>query len=144
MRPRASFAMGEKMFARVHLEGFSAAKGATVSLIVKDGNDRWLCDLNTAMSCSGIKEPRSWSEVATLELDRIPFVPGRYSLAISIAIVGAKGRLDYIDRAAVLEITDADVYRSGFSLSRSKGVMYLEGSWSIEGAPGDAPEDEDE
>ncbi len=139
MRPRGSFAMGEKLFVRVHLEGLSAAKGASVSLIVKDGSDRWLCDLNTAMSCSGIKEPRSWSEVATLEIDRIPFVPGRYPLAISVATVGATGRLDYVERAAVLEVTDADVYGSGFSLSRSKGVLYLEGSWSIEGAQDDEP-----
>lgn len=142
MNPRSSFAMGEKLFVRVHLEGMSASKGASVSLIVKDGNDRWLCDLNTAMSCSGIKEPRSWSEIATLEIDRIPFVPGRYPLAISVASVGTKGRLDYVDRAAVLEVTDADVYDSGYSLSRSKGVLYLEGRWSIEGAQDDEPSSE--
>lgn len=142
MNPRSSFAMGGELFVRVHLKGMSASKGASVSLIVKDGNDRWLCDLNTAMSCSGIKEPRSWSEIATLEIDRIPFVPGRYPLAISVARVGTKGRLDYVDRAAVLEVTDADVYDSGYSLSRSKGVLYLEGRWSIEGAQDDEPSSE--
>lgn len=134
MRPRGSFAMGEKMFLRVELEGMSALRGAVVSLIVKDSQDRWLCDLNTTMSCSGIKEPRSWSEVATLEIERIPFVPGRYHLAISVAYPGGKGRIDYVDRAATLDVLEADVYHSGFSMSASKGILYLEGSWSIEGS----------
>ena len=133
MRPRRSFAMGDKMFVRIEVDGMSAARGATISVIVKDAQDRWLGDLNTLMSCSGIKEPRSWSEVATLELERVPFIPGRYHLAISVAYPDSRGRIDFVDRAAVLEVTEADVYGSGFSMGRSRGVLYLEGSWSIEG-----------
>jgi hypothetical protein len=138
MRPRSSFAMGEKIFMRVHVDGMSANRGATIGMIVKDSHDRWLCDINTPMSCSGVKEPRSWSEVATLELNRLPFVPGNYPLAISVSSDSrGGGRLDYVDHAAVLEVSDSDIYGNGSSMSRSKGVLYLDGRWNIEDANND-------
>ena len=143
MRPRSNFAMGEKIFMRVHVEGMSATRGSTIGIIVNDSHDRWLCDINTHMSCSGVKEPRSWSEVATLELDRLPFVPGHYPLAISVSSDSrGGGRLDFVDCAAVLEVSDSDVYGTGFSMSQSKGALYLEGRWNIENAKGDESPDE--
>ena len=130
--------MGEKIFMRVHVHGMSAFRGSTIGMIVKDSHDRWLCDINTYMSSSGIAEPRSWSEVATLELDRLPFVPGQYPIAISVSSDGrGGGRLDYVDCAAVLEVSDSDIYGTGFSLGQSKGVLYLEGRWNVENAKDD-------
>jgi lipopolysaccharide transport system ATP-binding protein len=135
MRPRSCFAMGEKILMRVHVDGMSATRGSTIGMIVKDSRDRWLCDINTDMSCSGVKEPRSWSEVATLELDRHPLVPGHYPLAISVSRDSrGGGRLDYVDCAAVLEVSDSDIYGTGFSMTQSKGVLFLEGRWNIENA----------
>ena len=97
-----------------------------------------LCDINTMMSCAGIKEPRSQREVATLEIDRLPLVPGRYPIALSVSTGGANGRRDFIECAAHLEVTDSDIYGSGASLGKSKGVTYIEGRWRIEGAPEDS------
>ncbi len=144
MRPKTRFEIGEKIFLRVHVEGMSDVRGTTIGLIVKDEQDRWICDINTYMSCAGIKEPRSHREVATLELDRIPLVPGSYPLALSISTGGANGRRDFIECATRLEVIDSDIYGSGVSLGKSKGVTYLEGRWRIEGAddPGEAEEDD--
>ncbi|MBW2273058.1 MAG: ABC transporter ATP-binding protein [Deltaproteobacteria bacterium] len=142
---RSVFAMGEPLKVRVHVEGLSAIAGSTVSLILKDSQDQWLADLNSLMSCRGIKEPRTQSEVATLEIERLPLMPGTYHLAISIARGGAAGvgRLDFVNRAAVLEITEADVYGSGHPMSHGRGLLYLEGAWSIEGSLADTPEPEE-
>lgn len=134
MSPRSRFEIGEKLYVRVHVDGMSETRGTTIGLIIKDEQDRWICDINTIMSCAGIKQPRSVREIATLEIDRLPLVPGRYPVALSISTGGANGRRDFIDCAAHLEVTDSDIYGSGASLGRSKGVTYLEGRWRIEGA----------
>ncbi len=134
MRPRNRFEIGEKLFVRVHVDGMSDTCGNTIGLIVKDNQDRWICDINTVMSCAGIKEPRSRHEIATLEIDRIPLVPGSYPVAISISTGGPNGRRDFVECAARIEVIDSDIYGSGASLGRSKGVTYLEGRWRIEGA----------
>jgi lipopolysaccharide transport system ATP-binding protein len=140
--PRSSFAMGEPLNVRVHVDGLSGGKGLTIGVILKDSQDQWLADLNTLMSCRGIKHPREWSEVATLELERLPLLPGTYYLAISIAQGRATGsaRIDFADRAAVLEVTEADVYGSGHPMTNRRGLFYLEGTWSIEGRSEDESE----
>ena len=46
------------------------------------------------------------------------------------------------DRAAVLEVSEADIYGSGFPMNHGRGVLYLEGAWSIEGSPSEGPEPE--
>ncbi|MDP6978654.1 MAG: Wzt carbohydrate-binding domain-containing protein [Myxococcota bacterium] len=136
MRPSSCFEIGEKLFVRVHVDGMADTRGNTIGLIIKDNQDRWICDINNLMSCAGIKQPRSQREVATLEIDRLPLVPGSYPLAVSISTGGPNGRRDFVECAARIEVIDSDIYGSGASLGRSKGVTYLEGRWRIEG--GDA------
>jgi lipopolysaccharide transport system ATP-binding protein len=138
-RHRERFFMGASMSVRVRLNGFSRYPESTIGLTIKDAQDQWLASLNTAMSCSGIKEPRMEDEVATLRIDRLPLLPGTYYIGIS-ATLGPSGgyrRIDYVDRAACFEVVDADVYGTGYPMERKYGVFYLEGEWSIEGKDDD-------
>ncbi len=132
---RERFFMGDEMKIRVHLEGFSRHPESTLGVTIKDSQDQWLASLNTAMSCRGIKEPRHDAEVATLEIQRLPLLPGTYHLAVS-ATLGPSGgyqRVDYVDRAGSFEVAAADVYGSGYPMERKYGVFYLDGCWSVEG-----------
>ncbi|MDB4433327.1 ABC transporter ATP-binding protein [bacterium] len=134
-QPRQHFLMGDKIAVRVHLDGFSDYSEATIGLTIKDSQDQWLASLNTAMNCHGIKEPRQWAELATLEIEKLPLLPGTYYLAIS-ATLGPSGgfqRIDYVDRAAVIDVTEADVYGSGYKMERKYGVFFLDGAWTIQG-----------
>jgi lipopolysaccharide transport system ATP-binding protein len=132
---RERFFMGDPLVFRVQVQGLSAHPNSTIGITIKDAEDQWLASLNSDMSCRGVKEPRSDAETATLELERMPLLPGTYHIAVSITAGphGAAQRIDYVERAGSFEVCEADVYGNGFPMEAKHGVVFLEGGWSIEG-----------
>ena len=56
------------------------------------------------------------------------------ALAASSRPTAGTRRVDYVERAATLEVTEADVYGTGVAMHNAYGIFYLDGSWSIRGA----------
>lgn len=125
-----TFSMGETMRLVVEVEGLSSHRDAMIGIIFKSRDDQRLASTNDGMSCSRVDQPRENLEEAVFTLRHIPFTPGTYSIAVAIARKGS-GRIDYVDRAAVFSVIDADIYGTGYQVTASNGIIYLDGSWEI-------------
>jgi lipopolysaccharide transport system ATP-binding protein len=125
-----TFQMGEQMSLVVDVEGMSDYRDALIGIIFKSRDDQWLASLSSGMSCSHIDYPRQKKEQAILSIPHLPFTPGSYCIAITVARKGI-GRIDYINNAAVFSVTDADIYGTGYQVTAINGVFYLNASWSI-------------
>ena len=123
--------MGERLVVEIDVEGLREFRGSQVAVIIKSDTGQWLSNFNTGMKPPAGYEPREAIETVTLDLPVVPYVTGNYFMDISVAQKGV-GRLDAVENAIPLHVTDNDVYGSGYSLSHKEGVVYLNGDWSIQ------------
>jgi len=123
--------MGQPLTLSIDVRGMSQFRGAQIGVIFKTLTEQWLANFNTGMKPPPVG-PRSLAERVILRIPAIPFVPGSYWIDISVAQKGV-GRLDYVDRAAPLQVVDHDVYGSGYSPGSGDGVVYLDADWEIVG-----------
>ncbi len=128
---RQTFQMGEPMTVEIEVDGLNVYRDGTLGVIFKSQEDQWLAGINTAMRPFKANAPRNYSEVFLLHLPRVPFTPGTYWIDLS-ASRGQLGRVDFVDRAARLVIEPGDVYGTGYTVSSSYGVFFLDGSWEVE------------
>jgi len=125
-----TFLMGQEMRVVVDVKGLSQYRDAIVGVTFKSVAGQWITSINTAMTCSHVDMPRRINEKAILRIPAIPFTPGSFWIDVSIAQQGI-ARLDYVENAARFDVVDADVYGSGYQVSRYFGLVYLEGTWAI-------------
>ncbi|RJR07413.1 ABC transporter ATP-binding protein [Candidatus Parcubacteria bacterium] len=128
--PQENFPMGAQMKIVVEVEGLSDYHDASVGIIFKSNDDQRLAGVNTSMICSHIDQPRAKKESAILRILQVPFTPGSYWIAISIAQVGSR-RLDCVENAAQFYVIDADVYGTGYQVNANYGLVYLNANWEI-------------
>ena len=128
--PKDTFLMGEGMHIVVDVEGMSEYREALIGVIFKSSAGQWITSINSGMSCSHVDEPRQKEEQAILQIPTIPLTPGSYWIDVSVAQQGI-GRLDYVEHAATLTVTEADVYGTGYQISQYFGLVYLMGDWEI-------------
>ncbi len=132
-----SVPMGEPVKIVIDVDGLSQIPGGQIGVIIKSTTEQWLCNFNTGMA-----PPKALTrcdrERVVLTVDKTPFVPGAYYIDVSVAQKGAK-RLDYVDRAAVIEVLGSDIYGSGYSVTNRDGVIYLDGKWQIQANEGASP-----
>ena len=125
-----TFLMGQEMNLVVDVKGLSDYQGATISVIFKTNDDRWITSISSGMSCSGIEQPRREQEQSILRIPRVPLTPGSYWIDISV-YQDKFGRLDYVERAGTFNVAEADVYGTGFKVTDHFGLVYLDASWQI-------------
>lgn len=132
-KPRKTFLMGRKMTIQIEVEGLSGYPNSGIGLLFKTPRGQRLTGISTAMTCTAIEQPRQKKELAVLEVPDLPFVPGIYH--IDISAISTQGwftkRVDFIERAATFEVSESDVYGTGFSMSAKYGAFYLQASWRI-------------
>ena len=130
MECRDIFPMGQKMMIRVNIEGLSRFNDSMLGITIKSHSDQWVASINTGMNSVFKNQKRSEKEQATLLLPRLPLTPDTYWISIS---AGSKlERIDYVDRAISFTVVEADVYGSGYQVTRDYGIIFLDGKWEIE------------
>jgi lipopolysaccharide transport system ATP-binding protein len=128
--PQDTFVIGHEMHIAIDVQGLSEHRDALIGVIFKSNNDQWITSINTGMKCSPIDQPRQKNERAILRVPKLPFTPGTYWIDISVAQRGT-GRLDYVEHAASFAVAEADIYGTGYKVSRYYGLVYLEAIWEI-------------
>ena len=127
---RQTFQMGEPMTIEVEVAGLDRYRDGMLGVIFKSQEDQWLAGINTGMRPLDAASPRQHHEAFLLHLPRVPFTPGIYWIGLS-ASRGQTGRVDFVDRAARLQVEPGDVYGTGYVVSSSYGVFFLDGSWEV-------------
>jgi lipopolysaccharide transport system ATP-binding protein len=127
--PRDGFQMGRELNIRVDLDGLSDCPNSAIGIIFKNHAGQTIAGINTSMSCAYLEETRSRFEYGLLRIPRLHFVPGNYSIAVSIT--SDEARVDYIDHAASFSVEASDVYGTGFRVGSEYGLLYIEGAWEI-------------
>ncbi|MCX5662216.1 MAG: polysaccharide ABC transporter ATP-binding protein [Planctomycetota bacterium] len=101
-------------------------------VIFKSPLDQAICSFNTSMrAIESVK--RGDIERLTLQIPRIPLLPGSYWIDLQVVQVQGKDSpiIDYVDRAAPLQVVAADVFGTGYSLTSRDGLVYMDGQWDL-------------
>ena len=124
------FRMGERFQTEILVEGISRIENCVIGLTIKTKDDFWVGSLNTAMGGFHLEESSNETQkLVSCEIDELPLNPGRYVLAVSV--VRARRRVDYVERAAVFDVIERDVYGTGYPMEAKYGVVCLKGKWRI-------------
>ncbi len=121
--------MGEGLSLAIDVDGLSRYRGARIGVKIFSDNGQWLLGINTDMRPPSVRGPRREQEQVILDIPRFPLVPGVYWIDIDIDQPGARV-LDHVERAARLEVVEADFYGTGCRVS--DGVAFLDADWLIE------------
>ena len=128
--PQNAFLMGQGITVAIDVDGMADYRDAVIGAIFKSDGGQRVAGINTAMTGVRVESPRGPREQAILQIPQLPFLPGRYSVDVSITH-GRSGRIDYVDRACQFTVVEGDVYGTGYHLSADYGVVYVQGSWEI-------------
>ena len=128
-RPTDLAAMGNPLTLAIDVEGLDEIRGAQVGIIIKSVTDQWLVNFNTGMKPPAIRQEGRYQRIV-LRVARLPFVPGSYWIDLSVAQKSV-GRIDFVERAAQLHISEYDVYGSGYTVHQGDGLVYMDGEWEI-------------
>ena len=131
-RPREVFGMGRKLVVEVDIDGVHEVSDGWVGLIFESSLGQRVTAINTGMQPLPEGSARHPRETFRLLVPRIPFLPGRYSISISVSRA-RHHRLDYVERATEFQVVSTDVYGSGYPLSGDLGLFFLEASWEVAG-----------
>ncbi|GAB4257055.1 MAG: ABC transporter ATP-binding protein [Deferrisomatales bacterium] len=129
--PSVAIPMGEGMVLELALRSLDRYRNLAISAIFKSVTGQWLATHSTemvGMDLNGLVRERN---TARFLLPAVPFTPGEYSIDISVARRGV-GRIDYVENAATVIVTENDVYGTGFHLTSYYGVSYLKGQWEVQ------------
>ncbi|MEO0333895.1 MAG: ABC transporter ATP-binding protein, partial [Bacteroidota bacterium] len=126
-----TYLMGEQLKLIISMAGLSNFKGANIGVIFKTSSDQWITSFTTTMRPLITDETRDFHEDITLTIPRLPFTVGEAFIDISISQPGA-GRLDYVERAAIIRIEGNDIYENGTLVDRYFGLVYIDGEWGVE------------
>jgi lipopolysaccharide transport system ATP-binding protein len=127
---RDTFGMGEELCVQIDLNGLSKYKDTAVGVIFKTSSDQVITSINTEMTGVFVEGTRSDLETALLQIPRLNFTPGSYS--ISVSITSYRERIDFAENVAKFTIVEADVYKTGYKMRAHFGVTYLDGTWKIQ------------
>ncbi len=127
------FLMGQEMTLAIDVEGMSDHQDALIGVIFRSEGGQRVTAINTGMTCGHVDEPRRHHETALLHIPGLPFMPGSYWIDLSVTRGRTGQRLEYVDRAAQLQVVEADVYGSGYNLVGDYGTIYLNATWEIRG-----------
>jgi hypothetical protein len=128
--PQTSFSMGGQMRIILEVEGLSEHRDSLVGVVFKSSGDQRIMSINTGMTCAHVQHPRTKQELAVLTVPRLPLTPGSYQIDTAVAQQGI-AMLDYVEHAGHFNVTEADVYGTGYRVSSYFGQIYLEGDWKI-------------
>lgn len=129
--PAETFLMGDCLCLRIELAGLNAHPHCEVGIIVKSLSGDWLAIFNTGMKPPKAPLARRQHELLTLQIPRLPLIPGSYRIDVSAAQQGV-GRIDYVENAAEFQVVDSDIYGTGYAPRSNQGVFFLDGVWDID------------
>lgn len=113
-----------KIVVKINIENYD--KKYLVGIIFKSVYGQILMSTNTGMNTVGDNTLKKGEVV--LSIEKFPLTPGKYFIDISITD-NKYSRVDYVANALVIEVIDNDVYKSGYLVSNSNGVLYTDGYW---------------
>jgi len=129
-KPTVDFAMGSPIAFGIRLSGLESTHSLAVGVILKSRNGARVGGHNTSMA--GFEFPgrppgQAIDLICTIEDPRL--IAGRYAVALSVVKSG--GRIDFVEDAAYFDVSERDVYGTGYPISAGLGVVYLNGRWRI-------------
>jgi lipopolysaccharide transport system ATP-binding protein len=97
-----------------------------VNLVVRDHMDRILALMSNDLTSDQLPATGAQTRIAC-RVDKLPLVPGRYSLDVSIWIRGI--RQDKVQHALSFDVANGDYFQSGKAIHI--GSFHLEQQWQI-------------
>lgn len=130
---KSSFRMGETILFRFRIQGLSAIPRAQIGITIKNSLSQWLGSFNSAMRWEYKDKNRGLYEYAVLELNNLPYTPGRYYFDVQVTNKGASF-LQSIEDAGSFEVVPSDIYGNGYNVTSFYGITYLDGVWRFSNA----------
>ncbi|WOD40828.1 ABC transporter ATP-binding protein [Nodosilinea sp. E11] len=131
-RVKNEFKMGEGISVLFSFDCESSVSSPGFGFGFEDQSGRRVFSLNNYMCPSlhgNLKIVKKG--VASLRINKLPLMPGRYSVSISL-VENQTEWVDFIERAIEFEVFPADVFGSGKIPDRSHGIVFLPGEIEIE------------
>ena len=125
-QPVDSVRMGDGVTLIVEVDRIAAIHGSHIGIQIRSQLDQILLSVGTNQRNARTTSPRHETEEFVFELDRIPLVPGNYTLTVGVWDAETRTSLT-VDRAASFNVIAADVYKSGWAQWHS--VAFVEFEW---------------
>jgi lipopolysaccharide transport system ATP-binding protein len=122
--------MGESLEASVSFKSPRPVRG--VGLAVEDSFGRRLFIVSPNYTDPGLLGSSTTCAKLICTLPNLPLLPGSYYLTINVA--GFTGILDKIEQAAIITVSERDVFKTGVRLGKDKGLFFTYASWRLESA----------
>ena len=123
---RQTFQMGEPMTIEVEVAGLDRYRDGMLGVIFKSQEDQWLAGINTGMR--PLDSPRARRGAAPHPTG--PFTPGIYWIG-SARHTGRLLGSTSSTTPARFQVVRADVYGSGYVVSSTYGLIFLDGAWEV-------------
>ena len=121
-----SVRMGDGVTLIVEVDGLAAIHGSQVGIQIRSQLDQMLMSIGTNQKRARTTSPRHETEEFVFELDRMPLVPGNYTLTVGVWDAETHTPL-MVERAASINVIAADIYNSGWAQWQS--VVFGEFEW---------------
>lgn len=126
---RRTYLMGDPVSIKICVAGIGEDPSLQVGIVFKSMTGEWLAMHNTGMTA--VQNPIGDGVFQySFRCESLPLVPGRYLIDVSVANK-ASGRVDAVEDALSIDIIESDVYGSGYRITSSDGVFYLQGEWAV-------------
>ena len=120
--------MGETLEVSVSFKSAQPVRG--VGLAIEDSFGRRLFIVSPNYTNPDLLGTSTTCGKLICSLLSLPLLPGSYYLTISVA--GFIGMLDKVEQAAVITVSERDVFKTGVRLGRDKGLFFAYADWRLE------------
>jgi lipopolysaccharide transport system ATP-binding protein len=128
-----SIMMGESVKIYYQFQCSRAIRNPIFGFALEDQYHRRILTLDNYIAANDRNVLRAAdSGVASLHIPNVPLLPGRYFITLSL-VEDQRDWIDRVERALVLNVEPADVYRSGrIPESQTQGVVFVAGEISVQ------------
>ena len=125
-QPVDSVRMGDGFTLIVEVDGLADMHGTQVGIQIRSQLDQMLISIGTNQKQARTVSPHHDTEEFVFECDRMPLVPGNYTLTVGVWDPETRTPL-MVERAASINVIAADIYKSGWAHWQS--MVYQEFEW---------------
>jgi lipopolysaccharide transport system ATP-binding protein len=128
-----SIMMGESVKIYYQFQCSRAIRNPIFGFALEDQYHRRILTLDNYIAANDRNVLRAAdSGIASLHIPNVPLLPGRYFITLSL-VEDQRDWIDRVERALVLNVEPADVYRSGrIPESQTQGVVFVAGEISVQ------------
>ena len=125
----ASIELGGHLKIKIKLIGLDVIHNGHVGLSFFNQFGQKIFSYTSVMSKSFLKMIKSGQTDFLIEIPRLPLIPGRYSIEISVVQRGI-ALLECLKNVAEFIVLEKDFYGTGRELTNRDGFIFVDGRWS--------------